>query len=136
MAALGIVITVFNLRLYLREDQSETPKWLQCLTFTMLLKLNCKSKKVKNASGNDQVVSMDDDLELQDINDGRKSLKPIMNQRPQSPDGQGEVGDFPFECKEVAVFLDCFFFYLFNVITFIVTMSLFITMAVCDVPPI
>lgn len=133
---MSIVITVLNLRLYIREDQSDTPKWLQWLTFTMLLKINCKSKKVEDESSNDQVVSVDDDLESQYANYVHKSLKPVRNQRPQSQHVLGKMGDFPFECKEVAVFLDFVFFYLFNILTFIVTVSLFITIAVCDVPPI
>lgn len=133
---MSIVITVLNLRLYIREDQSDTPKWLQWLIFTMLLKLNCKSKKVEDESSNDQVVSVDDDLESQYANYVHKSLKPVRNQRPQSQHVLGKMGDFPFECKEVAVFLDFVFFYLFNILTFIVTVSLFIIIAVCDVPPI
>ncbi|XP_061169561.1 neuronal acetylcholine receptor subunit alpha-3-like [Saccostrea echinata] len=134
MAALGIFITVLNLRLYLNTDQTDVPKWLQCFTFTVLLKINCKSKKVEDTKLH-QLVSVDDEMELQEINDGRKSLKRMMNHRSNTPAVPTEE-DFPFECKEVSVFLDYFFFYLFNVVTFIATVVLFIIIAVCDVPPI
>ncbi|XP_062572065.1 neuronal acetylcholine receptor subunit alpha-3-like [Saccostrea cucullata] len=133
MAALGIFITVLNLRLYLNTDQTDVPKWLQCFTFTVLLKINCKSKKVEDTKL--QLVCEDDEMELQEINDGRKSLKRMMNHRSNTPVVPTE-DEFPFECKEVSVFLDYFFFYLFNIVTFIATVVLFIIIAVCDVPPI
>jgi hypothetical protein len=134
MAALGIVITVLNLRLYLRQDQSDTPKWLQYVTFTLLLKINCKNKKVEEEKSEEKEI---DDIELHNISNGNKSLKRMMNQGSRSESTvQREEGDFPFTCKEVSVFLDVFFFYLFNIITFLTTMIFFIVIAVCDVPPI
>ncbi|XP_061169562.1 neuronal acetylcholine receptor subunit alpha-3-like [Saccostrea echinata] len=134
MAALGIFITVLNLRLYLNTDQTDVPKWLQCFTFTVLLKINCKSKKVEDTKLH-QLDSVDDKTELQETNEGRKSLKRMMRHRSQTPAVHTEV-HFPFQCKEVSAFLDTFFFYLFNIINLIVTVVLIIIIAVCDVPPV
>ncbi|XP_062584945.1 neuronal acetylcholine receptor subunit alpha-6-like isoform X1 [Saccostrea cucullata] len=134
MAALGIFITVLNLRLYLNTDQSNVPKWLQRFTFSVLLKINCKSKKVKDSKLH-QLDTIEDKTELPQTNEGRKSLKRMMRHHSQIPAVQTEL-DFPFQCKEVSVFLDVFFFWLFKIMNFIVTVVLLIIVAVCDVPPV
>ncbi|XP_062584947.1 neuronal acetylcholine receptor subunit alpha-6-like isoform X2 [Saccostrea cucullata] len=131
---IGIFITVLNLRLYLNTDQSNVPKWLQRFTFSVLLKINCKSKKVKDSKLH-QLDTIEDKTELPQTNEGRKSLKRMMRHHSQIPAVQTEL-DFPFQCKEVSVFLDVFFFWLFKIMNFIVTVVLLIIVAVCDVPPV
>ncbi|XP_062611959.1 neuronal acetylcholine receptor subunit alpha-3-like [Saccostrea cucullata] len=136
MAALGIFITVLNLHLCLKTDQSNVPKWLQHFTFSVLLKINCKSKKVEDTKLH-QLDTTENKTELPETNEGRKSMKRMLRYRygSQTPAVQTEL-EFPFECKEVSVFLDFFFFCLFNIMNFIVTKVLLIIIAVCDVPPV
>lgn len=128
MAALAIVITIVNLRLHLRADQTEVPRWLKSFTFIVLLKVNCLSAKVKDQNKN-HVVSQNDTLELQDDNGRSKSLECVKTNAWKNQDEE-----FPFECKEVSYLLDIFFFYLFNIITFVVTVVLLVVLAVCDRP--
>lgn len=128
MAALAIVITIMNLRLHLRADQTEVPRWLKSFTFIVLLKVNCLSAKVKDQNKN-HVVSQNDTLELQDDNGRSKSLECVKTNAWKNQDEE-----FPFECKEVSYLLDIFFFYLFNFITFVVTVVLLVVLAVCDRP--
>lgn len=126
MAALAIVITIVNLRLHLRADQTEVPRWLKSFTFIVLLKVNCLSAKVKDKN---HVVSKIDTLELQDDNGRSKSSECVKTEAWKNQDDE-----FPFECKEVSYLLDIFFFYLFNIITFVVTVVLLVVLAVCDRP--
>lgn len=126
MAALAIVITIVNLRLHLRADQTEVPRWLKSFTFIVLLKVNCLSAKVKDKN---HVVSKIDALELQDDNGRSKSSECVKTEAWKNQDDE-----FPFECKEVSYLLDIFFFYLFNIITFVVTVVLLVVLAVCDRP--
>lgn len=128
MAALAIVITILNLRLHLRADQSAVPRWLKSFTFSVLLKVNCLSAKVKDQNKN-HVVSQNDTLELQDDNGRSKSLESVKTEAWKNQDDES-----PFECKEVSYLLDIFFFYLFNIITFVVTVVLLVVLAVCDGP--
>lgn len=126
MAALAIVITILNLRLHLKADQTEVPRWLKSFTFIVLLKVNCLSAKVKDKN---HVVSKIDTLELQDDNGRSKSSECVKTEAWKNQDDE-----FPFECKEVSYLLDIFFFYLFNFITFVVTVVLLVVLAVCDRP--
>lgn len=125
MAALSIVITILNLRLHLRAAQSAVPKWLKFFTLKVLLRISCRSSKVK-----DYVVSNEVS------NEGTAEyhfLNRMSTTRPQVPIRRDRV--FPFHCKEVSALLDLFFFHLFNIIMFIMTMVLVIILSVSDGPP-
>lgn len=125
MAALSIVITILNLRLHLRADQSAVPKWLKFFTLKVLLRISCRSSKVE-----DYVVSNEVS------NEGTAEyhfLNRMSTTRPQVPIRKDRV--FPFHCKEVSALLDLFFFHLFNIIMFIMTMVLVLILSVSDGPP-
>lgn len=92
MAALAIVITILNLRLHLKADQTEVPRWLKSFTFIVLLKVNCLSAKVKDKN---HVVSKIDTLELQDDNGRSKSSECVKTEAWKNQDDE-----FPFECTD------------------------------------
>lgn len=123
MAAFGIVITINNLRLHLRADQSAVPRWLKTFTVSVLLKVNCLSVRVKDQNKN-PVVSKN-----YTVKSGSKSHE---SEQADAWTNQDEV--FPFECKEVSYLLDIFFFYLFNILTLVVTVVLLVVLSVCDGP--
>lgn len=125
MAALSIVITILNLRLHLRADQSAVPKWLKFFTLKVLLRISCRSSKVEDYLVSNE-VSNEGIAEYHFLN--RMSAT-----RPQVPIRKDRV--FPFHCKEVSALLDLFFFHLFNIIMFIMTMVLVIILSVSDGPP-
>lgn len=132
MAALATIITTLNLRLYLRTDQKAVPRWLKAITFVVLLRINCRSAKVKE-DDKGQVVSNEDTVNVEDDNRKGKTLKRMLNRRSQTPNKEDD--EFPFQCKEVSAFLDCFFFYLFNIVLVITTLVFLVVLAVSDVPP-
>lgn len=132
MAALAIVITILNLRLHLRADQSAVPRWLKTFTLKVLLRISCQSSKVK-----DYVVSKDvsneDTAEYDYVNVRGTALNRMSTVSPQVPIRKNP--EFPFQCKEVSAFLDLFFFHLFNIVIFITTMILVLILSVSDGPP-
>ncbi|XP_052674631.1 neuronal acetylcholine receptor subunit alpha-3-like [Crassostrea angulata] len=125
LAALSIVITILNLRLHLRADQSAVPKWLKFFTLKVLLRISCRSSRVEDYVVSNE-VSNEGTAEYHFLN--RMSAT-----RPQVPIRKDRV--FPFHCKEVSALLDLFFFHLFNIIMFIMTMVLVIILSVSDGPP-
>lgn len=127
MAALSIVITILNLRLHLRADQSAVPKWLKFFTLKVLLRISCQSSRVEDYVVSNE-VSNEGIAEYHFLN--RMSTTCT---RPQVPIRKDRV--FPFHCKEVSALLDLFFFHLFNIIMFIMTMVLVIILSVSDGPP-
>lgn len=132
MAALATIITTLNLNLYLRTDQKAVPRWLKAFTFLVLLRINCRTAKVKE-DDKELEVSNEDMVKMEDVNGKGKTLKRMLNRRSQTPNKK-DAG-FPFQCKEVSAFLDCFFFYLFNIVLIITTLVFLVVLAVSDVPP-
>lgn len=132
MAALATITTTLNLRLYLRTDQTAVPRWLKVFTFGVLLRINCHSAKVKE-NEKENVVSNEDTVKMEDISEKGKTLKRMLNLRSQAR--SREDTEFPFQCKEVSVFLDIFFFYLFNIVLIMTTLVFLVVLAVSDVPP-
>nr|XP_034302806.1 neuronal acetylcholine receptor subunit alpha-3-like [Crassostrea gigas] len=132
MAALATIITTLNLHLYLRTDQKAVPRWLKAFTFLVLLRINCRTTKVKE-DDKELEVSNEDMVKMEDVNGKGKTLKRMLNRPSQTPNK--EDARFPFQCKEVSAFLDCFFFYLFNIVLIITTLVFLVVLAVSDVPP-
>eukprot|EP00105_Crassostrea_gigas_P008486 XP_011423061.1 PREDICTED: neuronal acetylcholine receptor subunit alpha-3 [Crassostrea gigas] len=132
MAALAIVITILNLRLHLRADQSAVPKWLKIFTLKVLLRISCRTSKVKDCVVSKEVSNEDTD-EDDYVNVRGIALNRMSTLRPKVPIRKNP--QFPFDCKEVSAFLDLFFFHLFNIVIFITTMVLVLILSVSDVPP-
>lgn len=132
LAALSIVITILNLRLHLRADQSAVPKWLKFFTLKVLLRISCRTSKVKDCVVSKEVSNEDTD-EDDYVNVRGIALNRMSTLRPKVPIRKNP--QFPFDCKEVSAFLDLFFFHLFNIVIFIATMVLVLILSVSDVPP-
>lgn len=69
---------------------------------------------------------------MEDISEKGKTLNRMLNLRPQAR--SKEDTEIPFQCKEVSVFLDIFFFYLFNIVLIMTTLVFLVVLAVSDVP--
>nr|XP_034302804.1 neuronal acetylcholine receptor subunit alpha-3-like isoform X2 [Crassostrea gigas] len=128
MAALATIITTLNVYLYLRTDQKAVPRWLKAFTFVVLLRINCRSAKV-NEEDKGNVVSNEDTVNVEESNGKGKTMWNRLLAQTK------DDAEFPFKCQEVSAFLDCFFFYLFNIVLIITTLVFLVVSAVSDVPP-
>ncbi|XP_062584914.1 neuronal acetylcholine receptor subunit alpha-3-like, partial [Saccostrea cucullata] len=138
LAVSGVVIllTVLNLRLYLRVDQKNIPNWLKRFTIRVLIPFSCQCSKVKDSSKVEvirqntnmvQVTDLDhaDVVTVENGQKKKKTLKRMSQKKAEIPEQDfpsSEIDDdFPYLCRDISGFLDCFFFHLFNVIIIVLT---------------
>ncbi|OWF51075.1 Neuronal acetylcholine receptor subunit alpha-6 [Mizuhopecten yessoensis] len=139
-AMIAIIITVLTLRLQVKPEGTEVPRWLQRICSGCLVKLVCYRK--------DDVVELQlGDGEAEHVNK-ETNIKKIMKEKLQrksstaawkadddtakenddeSPDGND---DFPYDNKDVAEIIDRFFFYLYAALNVLTTAVFLMVMAI------
>nr|XP_022321600.1 acetylcholine receptor subunit alpha-type acr-16-like [Crassostrea virginica] len=129
LSGIVILITVLNLRLYLRVNQKDVPKWLQKLTKYILLPCFCKSSKTEIRPFSREISNADKGVDLEGTKVDSAQLKNKTLRRRSHKKEEFEEDpltfdrdpDFPYLCRDVSGLLDWFFFHFFNVFNVVLT---------------
>lgn len=137
LSGIVILVTVLNLRLFLKAKQKEVPNWLKRLTMAILVPCSCQSPKAGEDSAkvepfikekSNAVSVIDFEGEKVDVVENNKLKNKTLKRRSRrkeefekSPDTVERDPDFPYLCRDISGMLDWFFFHLFNLFNVILT---------------
>lgn len=137
LSGIVILVTVLNLRLFLKVKQKEVPNWLRKFTTSVLIPCSGRtpmagedSAKVevfrKEKSNAVSVVEFDGDkIDVVENNKLKnKTLKRRSRRKEEfeeNPDMIERDPEFPYLCRDISGLLDWFFFHLFNFFNVILT---------------
>uniref|UniRef100_K1R127 Neuronal acetylcholine receptor subunit alpha-3 n=1 Tax=Magallana gigas TaxID=29159 RepID=K1R127_MAGGI len=137
LSGIVILVTVLNLRLFLKAKQKEVPNWLKKFTTAILVPCSCQSPKAGEDSAkvepfikekSNAVSVIDFEGEKVDVVENNKLKNKTLKRRSRrkeefekSPDTVERDPDFPYLCRDISGMLDWFFFHLFNLFNVILT---------------
>lgn len=137
LSGIVILVTVLNLRLFLKAKQNEVPNWLKRLTTAILIPCSCQSSKAGEDSAkvelfrkekSNAVSVIDFEGEKVDVVENNKLKNKTLKRRSRkkeefekNPDRVERDSEFPYLCREISGMLDWFFFHLFNLFNAILT---------------
>lgn len=137
LSGIVILVTVLNLRLFLKAKQKEVPNWLKRFTTAILVPCSCQSPKAGEDSAkvepfikekSNAVSVIDFEGEKVDVVENNKLKNKTLKRRSRmkeefekSPDTVERDPDFPYLCRDISGMLDWFFFHLFNLFNVILT---------------
>lgn len=137
LSGIVILVTVLNLRLFLKAKQNEVPNWLKRFTTAILIPCSCQSSKAGEDSAkvelfrkekSNAVSVIDFEGEKVDVVENNKLKNKTLKRRSRkkeefekNPDRVERDSEFPYLCREISGMLDWFFFHLFNLFNAILT---------------
>lgn len=137
LSGIVILVTVLNLRLFLKAKQNEVPNWLKRFTTAILIPCSCQSSKAGEDSAkvelfrkekSNAVSVIDFEGEKVDVVENNKLKNKTLKRRSrkkeefeENPDRVEKDPEFPYLCREISGMLDWFFFHLFNLFNAILT---------------